>query len=118
MKAFYENCNTQVFNAWLQYVLLKKLPPNQTIVMDNVSFHKSKATKEIIEKAGHSLLYLPPYSPDLNPIEKFWANMKRYIKNERDDYESVADAMAGFFKKCGSYLIRPVGKKLKKKKKN
>ncbi|WP_199398843.1 transposase [endosymbiont of Acanthamoeba sp. UWC8] len=48
---------------------------------DNASFHKSKKTQVLIESVGCRIIFLPPYSPDLNPIEKFWANMKRWIKN-------------------------------------
>lgn len=49
--------------------------------MDNAAFHKSSKTRELIESAGCKLLYLPPYSPELNPIEKTWANIKRSIRN-------------------------------------
>lgn len=45
--------------------------------MDNATFHKGKEMQEILKKAGHTLLYLPPYSPDLNPIEKKWAQLKK-----------------------------------------
>jgi transposase len=48
--------------------------------MDNATFHKGKEMQEIIEKSGHILLYLPPYSPDLNPIEKKWAQAKNIRK--------------------------------------
>ena len=44
--------------------------------MDNAAFHKSQRTKDLIESVGCRIIFLPPYSPDLNPIEKFWANMK------------------------------------------
>ncbi|NSM56356.1 hypothetical protein HET73_01860 [Wolbachia endosymbiont of Atemnus politus] len=53
-------------------MLIPILKPGQTIVLDNASFHKSERTKELIENAGCKILFLPPYSPDLNPIEHFW----------------------------------------------
>lgn len=56
--------------------LLPKLSAQSIIVMDNAAFHKTSDIKSIIEKAGHRLEYLPPYSPDLNPIEKKWAQAK------------------------------------------
>ncbi len=56
--------------------LIPKLPPKSIIIMDNASFHKGVSMKKAIEDAGHTLLYLPPYSPDLNPIEKKWAQAK------------------------------------------
>ncbi|SPM45563.1 IS630 family transposase [Orientia tsutsugamushi] len=69
-------CNTRLFEAWVQQVLINELKPAQFVVMDNAAFHKSKKTKELIESVGCKVIFLPPYSPDLNPIEKFWANMK------------------------------------------
>ena len=70
------NINTDAFSAWIKQELLPKLPPNSVLVMDNASFHKSKMMQEEIVNAGHSLEYLPPYSPDLNPIEHKWAQAK------------------------------------------
>ena len=70
---FESTINTEIYTAWVEHDLLPKLPPKTVIVMDNATFHKGNDMKQIIEKAGHTLLYLPPYSPDLNPIEKKWA---------------------------------------------
>lgn len=74
------NCNTNVMNVWLEKHLLPELKPGSVIVMDNATFHKSQETRDIIKKAGHFVLFLPPYSPHLNPIEKLWANIKRAWK--------------------------------------
>lgn len=71
--------NTEVFTCWIKYDLLPKLPKNSVIVMDNASFHKGEEMQNVIAESGHTLLYLPPYSPDLNPIEKKWAHVK-YIR--------------------------------------
>ena len=68
--------NTEIFTNWVAYDLLPKLPFNSVIILDNASFHKGILMQKMIEEAGHSLLYLPPYSPDLNPIEKKWAQAK------------------------------------------
>lgn len=65
------------FNQWIKDHLIRELPPHATVVMDNAAFHKTKATRQILEEAGFELLYLPPYSPDFNPIEKDFAIMKR-----------------------------------------
>jgi putative transposase len=69
--------NTDVVNLWLQKVLLPQLPPDRILVWDNAAFHKNPATETIIKNAGHGLVSLPPYSPDLNPIEHDFANLKR-----------------------------------------
>ena len=70
------NIDADIFNLWLQHDLLPKLPPGAVIVMDNATFHKRNDTKTMIQDAGHTLEYLPPYSPDLNPIEPKWAQAK------------------------------------------
>jgi transposase len=69
--------NTDVFTSWVQQILLPNLPKESVIVMDNAAFHKGKDMQKMLEDAGHILTYLPPYSPDLNSIEKFWAQAKR-----------------------------------------
>jgi transposase len=61
--------------------------------MDNVSFHKSIKVKEAIEKVGCKLIYLPPYSPDLNPIEHCWANFKNYLRKIIKTFDNVRDAI-------------------------
>jgi transposase len=57
------------------------LPKGSLLVLDNARFHKSVKTKELVEKSGCHLLFLPPYSPDLNPIEIFWAVLKAKVRN-------------------------------------
>ena len=94
---FNGTCNTKLFEAWVEKFLIKELEPGQVVVMDNASFHKSEKTKELIESVGCKLLFLPPYSPDLNPIEKFWANMKRWIKTEINKFDKIYDAIVKFF---------------------
>ena len=70
-------CNTQIFNDWLEKQCLPVLHHNHVVIMDNATFHKSNKTKELIEGKGAALLYLPPYSPDFNPIENDFANIKK-----------------------------------------
>lgn len=79
---FTGSINADVFFAWLSQDLLPKLPPNCVIVMDNATFHKRADSQQLIEQAGHSLLFLPPYSPDLNPIEHKWAQAKAIRKQK------------------------------------
>ena len=70
------NVDADIFNLWLKHDLIPKLPPKAVLVMDNATFHKRSDTREMIRQAGHTLEYLPPYSPDLNPIEQKWAQAK------------------------------------------
>jgi transposase len=70
------NIDSDVFYAWLTRDLLPKVPPNAVIVMDNATFHKRSDMIAAIKNAGHIPEYLPPYSPDLNPIEQKWAQVK------------------------------------------
>ena len=92
------NTDALFFNIWLERHLISELQEHAIIVMDNASFHKTKKTKEIVEKYGHRLLFLPPYSPDLNPIEKFWASLKAKIKRIVDNYSSLWGCVEEIFK--------------------
>ena len=94
---FNGSCNTELFETWVAEFLIKELKPGQFVVMDNAAFHKSKRTRELIESVGCIVIFLPPYSPDLNPIEKFWANMKRWIKEKITQFDELYDALAAFF---------------------
>lgn len=75
---FESNVNTEIFTAWVKQDLIPKLPKKSVVVMDNATFHKGAEMREALKKTGHTLLYLPPYSPDLNPIENKWAQAKAY----------------------------------------
>ena len=75
---FQTNINTEIFNIWIIQDLMPKLPPKSVVIMDNARFHKRSLMQKAIEEAGQTLLYLPPYSPDLNPIEKKWAQAKSH----------------------------------------
>ena len=79
---FTGSVNAEVFVAWLEQDLLPKLPPNSIIVMDNASFHKRDDARQLIEQAGHILEFMPPYSPDLNPIEHKWAQQAKALRRK------------------------------------
>jgi transposase len=83
------NINANIFTAWVTQDLLPKLPPNCVIVMDNATFHKRADTLKVIRKAGHILEFLPPYSPDLNPIEQKWAQAKAIRKRNHCSIEDI-----------------------------
>jgi transposase len=69
-----------VFRAYVKHVLAPTLRPGEIVVMDNLSSHKSAAIREMIEATGAELWYLPPYSPDFNPIEKMWSKVKASLR--------------------------------------
>lgn len=72
--------DTEVFLAFLDQVLCPQLRAGHIVVMDNLRAHKVPAVREKIEATGAGLLYLPPYSPDLNPIEQCWAKVKQILR--------------------------------------
>ncbi|WP_396442582.1 MULTISPECIES: transposase [unclassified Limnospira] len=74
-------CNWTVFELWLEFILIPTLKPGQTLVLDNATFHKGGRIAELVEAAQCRLLYLPPYSPDLNKIEKCWSWLKARIRH-------------------------------------
>ena len=72
--------NRDAFEAYLAQVLVPELQPGDTVIMDNLSSHKGPRVRELIEAAGARLLYLPPYSPDFNPIENAFAKLKALLR--------------------------------------
>jgi transposase len=72
---FQGGCNSEVFNIWIEKILLPEIPKGTTIIIDNAAFHKSLKTKELIENSGCNLLFLPTYFPDVNPIEHCWHSL-------------------------------------------
>ena len=93
--------NSGVFHYWVENTLLPELPANSVIVMDNAAFHKRVDTKELLENNGHTILWLPPYSPDLNPIEMVWAWIKQKRKLWRLD--CVFTLFQRFLSDCASF---------------
>jgi transposase len=72
--------NSAVYETYIEQVLIPVLKPGMVFVIDNARFHKSKKVIELIEAVGCRVLFLPPYSPDLNPIEHFWFSIKNTIR--------------------------------------
>ena len=72
---------------------IEKLEKRVLIVMDNARFHRKNILEKIIKGTGHCLLFLPPYSPDLNPIEKLWANMKKKLKDIAHNFNTLEEAV-------------------------
>jgi transposase len=72
--------DTESFQAYIREALCPTLRPGDVVVLDNLSPHKSEPTLELITQAGAQVRFLPPYSPDLNPIEKMWSKVKAYLR--------------------------------------
>ena len=101
---FSGHCETNTFEYYVEHILSKVLKPGHVLVIDNASFHKSKKIIEIIEGAGCKVLFLPPYSPDLNPIEHWWFKVKNKIKKWiRDKKESLERSMEQVLKHLSVY---------------
>ena len=86
------------FTAYLEQFLLPEMKPGQYLIVDNLSVHKSVKARELCQKAGVWLMYLPPYSPDLNPIEKAWSKIKTILRKAKartwEDFElALKEAM-------------------------
>jgi hypothetical protein len=82
---------------WFEYCLIPLLKPGSVIVMDNASFHSKAFLPIIAEAYGHKILWLPKYSPDLNPIEHTWANMKAWLRNYSKNYSNIQLAIVDHF---------------------
>ncbi|HEX3766822.1 MAG TPA: IS630 family transposase [Puia sp.] len=87
-----------LFNSWFEQQLIPALRPGQVVLLDNAAFHRSLELDEIAAQHGVEILYLPAYSPDLNPIEKFWANLKRNIRKFIKTAENFQEAITTAFK--------------------
>jgi len=81
----------EIFLAYLDHCLCPELRPGDVVVMDNLSSHKVKGVRQKIEATGAELLYLPPYSPDLNPIEKAWAKLKILLRSAKARSKEALD---------------------------
>ena len=109
-----------VFNAYVKEVLCPSLQAGDIVIMDNLSVHKTTGIREFIEGCGAKLIYLPPYSPDLNPIEKCWSKIKTYLRRAkartRAELEKALKEVlllitqedaGGWFKSCGYTIHTP-----------
>ena len=90
---FEGNCNKSIFEAYVESVLIKELRPGQTVVLDNINFHKTSKVKMLIESVGCKMLYLPTYSPDLNEIEHYWFKIKNEIRKIAYSFNNFFDAV-------------------------
>jgi transposase len=110
--------DSEVFREYVRRILCPVLRPGDIVVMDNLAPHKSEETLALIEQAGAQALFLPAYSPDLNPIEKMWSKIKQLLRSAEarthpDLLHAIAAALqrvtpndaAGWFASCGYSFI-------------
>jgi transposase len=106
--------NGEMFMAYMKTCLGPTLKAGDVVIMDNLSSHKVKGLEEIVTKCGAKIEYLPPYSPDFNPVENMWSKMKAYLRQMKERckdnlIEAVGAALRtvtpqdahGWFKHCG-----------------
>ena len=86
-----------LFETYFETRLLPALPENTVIVLDNASFHRKNVLIPMTEKAGHRIIFLPPYSPNLNRIEFFWSWLKRHLRKILPSHNSLDDAIRSAF---------------------
>ena len=95
-------CNRTVFETWLENCLIPVLCSGQWVIVDNATFHRGGRIAQLIEAAGCQLIYLPPYSPDLNRIEKCWATLKSKVRKLLPQSDNLRDAMETVLKQAAS----------------
>ena len=102
--------NGEIFRAYVERVLVPELRPGDIVIMDNLGSHKSAAVRDAIEAAGAELVFLPPYSPDFNPIENAFAKLKALLRKAaertRDGlWDAVARAIDAFTsQECSNFF--------------
>jgi transposase len=115
---FKGNTDGPAFETYVEFLLAPKLRRGDIVVMDNLSSHKHDVIRTLIEARGATIEYLPPYSPDLNPIEKCWSKVKTWLRNAKartfdELIDALADALravsktdaAAWFAHCGYAVI-------------
>lgn len=108
------------FREYIRCVLVPTLRAGDIVVLDNLSAHKDQESQKLVEQAGAELRFLPPYSPDLNPIEKMWSKIKAFLRaakarTEEDLYQTIGLALEtvtaqdaeGWFRSCGYTATQP-----------
>ena len=102
--------NGEAFKTYVEAELIRTLKPGDIVVLDNLGSHKGKEVRAMVRRAGAKLIFLPPYSPDLNPIEQLFSKLKHAMRNAMGrTVQTVHDALAAILEtiqpsECGNYL--------------
>lgn len=75
--------DAKMYNAYIEKILAPALKPGDIVIADNLNVHNSEIAKQLVEGMGASYVALPPYSPDLNPIEKMWSKIKQFLRGAK-----------------------------------
>lgn len=95
---YYEGTmESRLFEEWFEKHLLPELSIGTTIIMDNASFHRKSKLIPLAQSYGYNLIFLPPYSPELNPIEKYWSWIKNKLRKILPDYSDFDSALCAIF---------------------
>jgi len=89
--------DSALFEMWFKQCLLPELPEKSVIIMDNAAFHRKNKLYMVAQDAGHELIFLPPYSPELNPIEQVWSWIKRRLKKTLLYFQNFDNAILDCF---------------------
>jgi len=95
-KLYRENTSYSLFENWFKKELLPRIKKKSIIVLDNATFHRKKVLRELAKKRKCHMLFLPPYSPDLNPIEKKWSNTKIFLRHNAKKFATLQDAILNY----------------------
>jgi hypothetical protein len=93
-----QNTNSGFFENWFRKTLVKSVDKGSTIILDKAYFHRKTKLKNLARRHGMKILFLPAYSPDYNPIEKDWANMKNALVDTLSEYNDVPSAVYDYFR--------------------
>lgn len=90
--------NSALVCDWIEHMLLPEMLPGQILILDNASFHPKRKIEQLLAKAGCQVMFLPPYSPELNKIEKYWARLKQQVSKLLMQGHDLLDALTYAFK--------------------
>jgi hypothetical protein len=95
---YVQNTDSEFFENWFKKTLVKSIKRGSTIILDRASFHRKTKLKNLARRHGMKILFLPAYSPDFNPIEKDWANMKNALVDTLPQSHDVPSAVFAYFR--------------------
>jgi len=96
--------DSALFELWFNECFIPSIPPSSTVILDNASFHRKSKLISIVQNHGHRIIFLPPYSPNLNQMENFWAWLKAKLKKVVHMFDDFDEALCYCFGVVWVYL--------------